>query len=148
MSEEQPSELDPQHAQALEDQQTLAESSLPVIFEMYDDALEEGTENPVVLLIDCQDPLGSEIARAWLGDETVEEAIAQQAAEGEGQFLEGETTVFAAAFSLEQCREQVPQVFPYLAEVFQQPPVQEGVLVISITSGGASALTAPADARP
>lgn len=146
MSEEQ--NIDPQQAQALEEQQTLAESSLQVIFEMYDDAIEDGTQDPVVVLIDCEDQLGAEIARAWLGDEAVEEAIALQASESEEESVEGETTVFAAAFSFEQCCEQVPQVFPYLSEVFQQPPVEDGVLVISITSGGASALTAPADARP
>ena len=138
---------------ALEAQQLLAESSLESIFEAYDEAVVDGFERPVILLIDCEDELGAQIARAWLGDETVDEAIAVQAAAAEesGDDTDDEeqpTTVFVAAFTLQHCQVEVPKVFPYLSEVFENPPsADEGVLIVSVTSGGASALTAPMDAR-
>jgi len=143
---------------ALEAQQLLAEASLDSIFEAYDEAVVDGFERPVIMLIDCEDELGAQISRAWLGDETVDEAIAVQAAaadesadesadDGDGDGDEP-TTVFVAAFTLEHCQAEVPKVFPYLSEVFENPPSpDEGVLIVSVTSGGASALTAPMDAR-
>jgi hypothetical protein len=41
----------------------------------------------------------------------------------------------------------VPVTFDYLAPVFEESPPENGFLVISITAGGASALTVPMDAR-
>lgn len=135
----------PDPAEALEDQQQLAESSLASIFEAYDEALEDGVADPVVFVLDCEDPLGGEISRAWLGDETVEQAIAIESAAADE---EGRTTVFVAAFPMSVCKAEAPKVFPYLRDVFNDPPDATGVLVVSVTSGGASALTAPMDARP
>ncbi len=137
--------LPPDVDQALEQQQELAEASLPSIFEAYDDAIAEEMDHPVVIVIDCEDQLGAQISRAWLGDETVDEAIAMQAAQGEE---ESQTTVFVAAFAFADCRVEACKAFPYLSEVFDQPPGSDGVLVVSITAGGASALTAPMEARP
>jgi hypothetical protein len=130
---------------ALEAQQTLLETSLPLAFEVYDDAIKRNLKDPVVLLLDCEDEIGGEIARTWLGDEAVEDAIAHNAASDPS---EDETTVFAHAFSLEECRREIPPVFPYLAPALQGPPDPRGYWAISVTAGGASILTVPLGARP
>ena len=132
---------DPDLEAAIEEQQNLVESSLPAVFEAYDAALEEKIPQPVVMVIDCLDEFGGQIAVAWVGEEAVEEAIAERDPEDD-------TVVFAAAFSWEDCRREVPEFFPYLAPIFEGAPPVDGVLVVSVTSGGASALTAPFDARP
>ena len=123
---------------ALEAQQSLLEDSLELAFETYNAALEAKLSQPVVILLDCEDEIGGEIARGWLGD-AVDDAIESQSAEL--------TTVFADAFSWQECAEQVPQVFPYLSPVFQEPYPTDGFLAISVTAGGASALTVPFDAN-
>ena len=53
----------------------------------------------------------------------------------------------AVAFALEECRTEVPTVFPYLEPALQSAP-DEGFYAISVTSGGASILIVPPDARP
>jgi hypothetical protein len=130
---------------ALEAQQMLLETSLPLAFEAYDDAIKRKLKDPVVLLLDCEDQIGGEIARTWLGDEAVEDAIAHNAASDPSA---DETTVFAYAFSLEECRREIPPVFPYLAPALNGPPDPRGFWAISVTAGGASILTVPPDARP
>ncbi len=127
----------------LESQQLLLETSLPLVFEAYDDACSRKIKDPVVLLLDCEDTIGGEIARSWLGDEAVEDAIADQAA---ADPAEHETTVFALAFSLAECRLEIPPVFPYLEPALEAPA--GGFLAVSITGGGASVLIVPAGARP
>lgn len=129
---------------ALDAQQDLLEAALPAAFAAYDEALQRGVDEPVVMLVDCEDEIGGQIVRSWLGDEAVDEAIDQQADRDE----EPIATVFAYGFARVECQSEVPQVFPYLAPVFDQPPPQDGFLAISVTSGGASALTVPRDARP
>lgn len=124
----------------LEQQQALAESSLPLLFSTYDDARRGGTVDPVVLLLDCEDSIGGEIARAWLGNDAVDDAITLNE---EGS----DTTVFARSFTWKDCRREIPQTFPYLAKVFDEAPPRDGFLVVSVTAGGASALTVPFDAR-
>jgi hypothetical protein len=128
---------------ALEAQQSLLETSLPLVFEAYDDAVQRNMKEPVVLLLDCEDDIGGEIARGWLGDETVEDAILHESAERES---DDETTVFALAFSLAECRREIPPVFPYLEPALQPPA--SGFLAVSVTAGGASVLIVPDDARP
>jgi hypothetical protein len=130
---------------ALEAQHMLLETSLSLAFEAYDDAVERRVTDPVVVLLDCEDEIGGEIARTWLGDEAVEDAIAHNAARDPS---EDETTVFAHAFSLEECRREIPPVFPYLAPALAGPPDPRGFWAISVTAGGASILTVPLDARP
>ncbi len=130
---------------ALEAQQMLLETSLPLAFQAYDDALERDVIDPVVLVLDCEDEIGGEIARSWLGDETIDDAISHQAASDPSS---DETTVFAYAFSLEECRREIPPVFPYLASALVAPPAPGGFWAIAITGGGASLLTVPLDARP
>src|SRR5688572_23518761 len=130
---------------ALEAQQMLLETSLPLAFEAYDDAIKRKLKDPVVLLLDCEDQIGGEIARTWLGDEAVEDAIAHNAASDPSA---DETTVFAYAFSLEECRREIPPVFPYLAPALNGPPDPRGFWAISVAAGGASILTVPLEARP
>jgi hypothetical protein len=130
---------------ALEAQQLLLETSLPLAFEAYDDAIKRKIKDPIVVLLDCEDEIGGDIARTWLGDEAVEDAIAHNAARDPSA---DETTVFAHAFSLEECRREVPPVFPYLTPALEGPPDARGFWAISITAGGASILTVPFDARP
>lgn len=129
----------------LEAQQLLLESSLELAFSAYDEALSSKLRDPVVFLLDCEDAIGGEIARSWLGEEAVADAIADHAVADEDE--ETETTVFAHAFPFAQCRTEVPAVFPYLRPALETPPV-DGFLAISVTSGGASALTVPFTARP
>lgn len=123
----------------LEQQQLLAESSLDLLFETFDAAVADGVKSPVIILVDCEDEIGSQIARAWLGDEAVDDAVANN--------RESDTTVYARAESWKQCQLEVPETFEYLAPVFADGPPADGFLVISITAGGASALTVPMSAR-
>jgi hypothetical protein len=129
---------------ALDEQQALAESSLPLLFEAYDDAIESEVDRPVVILLDCEDEIGGEIARAWLGAEDVDEAISDRQASNDS---EDSTTVYARAFAWDDCRAEIPEVFPYLAEVFEDPAPENTFLTISVTAGGASALHVPLELR-
>jgi hypothetical protein len=128
---------------ALEAQQWLLESSLPLAFDAYDEAVRAKQRDPVVFILDCEDAIGGEIARSWLGEQVIADAIADRSLEDD----ESETTVFAHAFPLAKCRTEVPAVFPYLTGVFERAPA-DGFLAISVTAGGASALTVPFEARP
>ncbi|MEQ8846205.1 hypothetical protein [Botrimarina sp.] len=129
----------------LEQQQWLVESSLPLVFATYDEAIADGLPHPVVVLVDCEDELGSQIARGWLGDDTVDDAIADQPAESDdGQPL---TTVFARAVAWSEMA-GLAEAFPYLSGALAEGPPRGGVMVVGVTAGGASALTAPWDARP
>lgn len=134
-----PSPPDPtaDEAAALDFQQQLLEDSLPLVGEVYQTAKADGLTQPVVILLDCEDEIGGQIARSWLG-EAVDDAIAENSDEM--------TTVFAHAFALADCAKQVPAVFPYLQPVFEQAYPQNGFLAISVAAGGASALTVPLDA--
>lgn len=133
----------PVDVDALEAQQWLMESSLELAFEAYDEAIVAKMRNPVVFMLDCEDAIGGEIARGWLGADVVADAIADR----EVNDADSETTVFAHAFPLAKCRTGVPAVFPYLKGVFEQAPA-DGFLAISVTAGGASAFTVPFEARP
>jgi len=131
-------------AASLDAQQALLEESLELVFDVYDAAIREGVHEPVVILLDCEDPIGGEIVRGWLGRDTVDAAIAdQRSADPAGEL----TTVFAHAFPLTECAEQVPAVFPYLAPVFAASLPADVILAISVAGGGASALTVPLTAR-
>jgi len=127
----------------LEQQQSLAESSLALLFETYDAAVKGKLDQPVVILLDCEDEIGGEIARAWLGDDAVDDAIANNTAENQ----DSDATTYARAEPWSVCRREVAEMFEYLAPVFEQSPPEDGFLVVSVTAGGASALTVPMDAR-
>lgn len=134
--------LAPDPDDPLEAQQSLVESSLPLVFQTYDEALAEGQTQPIVVLLDCEDELGGEIARGWLGEEAVNDAVAMRHADD----ASADTTVFARAAPLAACRGELAEAFPYLAPALVSAP-DDGVLVIGVTAGGASALTAPFGAR-
>jgi len=122
--------------------EALVESSLPLLFSTYDEAIERGLHDPVLFLVDCEDPLGDEVARAWAGDEAVDDAVVCEIADREN---DDATTVLARAVPWTDCHREVPDVFPYLAAVFEKKPDKNGFLVISITDGGATAFTVPFD---
>lgn len=132
---------------ALEEQQALLEHCLPAVFEAYEDACRRRMSNPVVFLLDCEDEIGGEIARSWLGAEAIEDAIDQRKFQDAASEEVTKTTVFAYGFPFDRCRREVPKVFPYLASVFKQTLPADTFLTISVTSGGASALSVPLSAR-
>ncbi len=135
-------------AQDMENQQVLVEVSLGLVFSIYDEAIEGKIKEPVVFLLDCEDQIGNQIAQGWLGAEEVSEAILdRQSNIQEGEEPESSTTVFSGAYPYEMCSEEIPQVFPYLADVFAEEFSDEGIMVVSVTSGGASVLTVPLEAR-
>ncbi|NOY42638.1 MAG: hypothetical protein GXP26_12490 [Planctomycetes bacterium] len=132
---------------ALQQQQDLLENSLAAAFSAFDAATEQGMPAPVVFLLDCEDEIGGEIARSWLGDQAVNDAIEQQQLQDADEELDDATTIFAYAFPFEQCRAEVPNIFPYLAPVFASKLPTDGFLAIAVTAGGASVLTVPLGAR-
>lgn len=139
---------------ALDEQQALLECSLQAVFSAYDEAAGKGMDGPVVFVIDCEDEIGGQVARAWLGAEAVDDAIEQrqlQEASDEQEDADGEameeTTIFVYSFPFAQCCDEVPKIFPYLGAMFDAPLTEEGVLAIVVTSGGASALTVPFSVR-
>lgn len=134
----------PDERLAAEMQQELLESCLEVVFEAYDEALDDQMIEPVVFVIDCEDEIGVQIANTWLGESTVRDAVAEQKLEAPGSDL---TTVFARAFPLAESREEVPLVFDYLAPVFEQEFASDEFLAIAVTAGGAAAFTVPLSAR-
>ena len=130
--------------QALEQQQDLVEANLPTVFAAYDEAQSEGINQPLILLVDCEDELGGQIARGWLGDEQVDNAIAIENQSEENESL---TTLFALPIEWQESREELSNSFPYLSNFFGANYPQNGLLVLSITAGGASGLSVPFDAR-
>ncbi len=132
----------------LEMQQSLVESALPLVFEVYDEALEAGVATPIVVLVDCEDTLGGEIARGWLGDDAIDDAIAAQTPDDDSPQQSEPTTVFARAIGWDDARGDLAAAFPYLQPILDAGPPDDGVFVVGVTAGGASALTAPWDARP
>ena len=129
---------------ALLAQQEMLESSLELVFETWDGAQATKMNEPVVFLLDCEDPIGRQIANAWLGAENVSDAIAERQLEDPS---DESTTVYARAFSWADCQHEIPEVFPYLAPVFDEPAPTDGLLAIAVTAGGASAFTVPPSAR-
>jgi len=129
----------------MQQRETLIESSLPQVFAAYDQAIAEGVAEPVVILLDCQDPIGSKIAREWVGSDAVDDALAAswEQAEQEGAEL---FTTLAEAFPFEECRQEVSRVFSYLAGTFEQPP-EEGFVTVVVTAGGAATFVVPPEAR-
>ncbi len=146
--------MDEQTAAALREH--LVESNFKQVLDGYQAAIKGGEKNPVVFLLDCEDPIGGEIARAWEGDEAVDEAILDaqheqpsgDAASEEGssqESTETRTTILVRAFPFADCREEIPEVFPYLAESFQEEPAAGNFLVIVVAAEGAATFTAPVE---
>lgn len=131
--------------QDMELRQALGDSSLPQLFEAFDLGLEEGLADPVVLLMDCEDEIGSRFARGWVGDSAVDAALKEQRPSAGEEPI---TITLALALDFTECQTEIPQYLPYLAETFQEPPPLEGFLAVVITSGGAATFTVPFAARP
>lgn len=131
--------------QDMEHRQSLLEGSLPQVFRAFDEGLEAGIEDPVVFLVDCQDEIGSPFARAWVGDQDVDEALREQAIGAQAPDV---TVTLALAFDFEECQEEIPQYFPYLGATFDEPPPLDGFLAVVVSSGGAGTFTVPFDVRP
>lgn len=131
---------------ATDAQQDLLEDSLPLAFAEYDAALEQGVVRPVFILVDCEDEIGRQIVGGWLGESVVEDAIAaEQATQSDEDRM---TTVFGTAVSWADATRRIPELFPYLSAVFEFVSIEDGFLAVSVTAGGACALTVPFDARP
>jgi hypothetical protein len=128
--------------------EALIEDSLAQVFEAYDLAQRDGIKNPVVLLLDCEDEIGSPIARAWDGDDAVDAAIMANADRDEEEDTAAITTTLARWESFKRCRREVPKVFPYLAGTFEQPPPEDGFVAVVVAYGGAATFIVPMDARP
>ena len=126
----------------MEGRQSLVEQSLPDLWDAYDQALTDGLSHPVIFLIDCEDPIGGQIARQWEGDDAVDAAILANTEESSADAAgEAVTTTLIRAFPFQDCQREVPQLFPYLSGSFAQPP-PDGLLVIVISYGGAATFTA------
>jgi len=125
-------------------QQEMLENCLELVFDAFDEGVADKVVDPIVFLLDCEDEIGAQIASAWMGAEAVRDAVAEQQLADPGSDL---TTVFARAFPLAESRQEVPDVFPYLASVFEAELPTDGFLAIAVTACGASAFTVPLTAR-
>ncbi len=126
--------------------EVLLENSLPQLFDAHDRARDDGVQDAVVFLVDCEDEIGGQIARAWEGDDAVDSAIManSEAAAEAGESL---TTTLARPVPFDECRQEVPKFFPYLKESFETPP-SDGFLVVVVSFGGAGTFAVPLSARP
>jgi hypothetical protein len=141
-------------AKDMEAKETLIESSLAQVFAEYDYAKKRRMRDPVVFLVDCEDEIGGPMARGWEGDEVVDAAIEESVEDADDD--DGDTekddeerciTALARAFSLEDCRREMPQFFPDLMPTFESPYPQDGFLAVVVTAGGAATFTVPHSAR-
>lgn len=129
----------------LDAQQAFVESALEVVFDTYRGAIEEGIAAPIVVLLDCEDELGGQIARGWLGDEAIDDAIAVEHAAADDEAAEV-TTAFARALPFAEAASELSEAFPYLADSLAEVDPNDGVVILGVSAGGACLLTAPVDA--
>jgi hypothetical protein len=130
----------------MDSREVLVEESIEPIFEAYDRALADGVSKPVVFLIDCEDEIGSEIARAWDGDDSVDGALLASAAQNVDDSDSPLATVLSRPADFSDCQREIPDLFPYLAASFKQPP-DDGILVVVVAFGGAGTFAVPLGAR-
>ena len=147
--------------QDMDGRELLVEECLAELFATYDRGRNDGIRDPVIFLIDCEDGIGEPIARAWEGDDVVDGALLAYADHGDVNERRGvvnedhnaetgwaSTTILTRAFSFEDSRQEIPELFPYLAGSFEAPPPKDGFLVVVIAFGGAGTFTVPLDVRP
>lgn len=127
----------------MERRQALIDGSLPQLFSAFDEGIDEGLDDPAVALIDCEDEIGAPFARAWVGDEAVDAALAEQSSAGDDDL----TVTLALTFDFLDIRRDFPEYFPYLAAALREPPPLDGFLAIIIAGGGAGAFTVPFSER-
>jgi len=145
--------------QAMAAREELVEGNFDQVVAGYKHARGQGERDPVVFLVDCEDTIGSEIARAWEGDEAVDEAILEARHAGPtasedpaadssptadaSPAVESPTTILVRTFPFADCRQEIPGVFPYLADSFHEPPADDQFLIVVIAAAGAATFTAP-----
>ena len=133
----------------MDGREALLESSLGSLFDAYDIAVEEAVNEPVLLLIDCEDLIGAPIARKWEGNDAVDAAIMSNAMENEtSDYQERTTTVLIKIVPLFDSQKEVSQWFPYLADALASGPAVGGFYVVVISFGGAGVFTVPIASRP
>ena len=135
----------------MDGREALLESSLGSLFDAFDIALLEGVSEPVLLLIDCEDPIGAPIARKWEGNDAVDAAIMSNAMEDETSDSDNEervTTVLIKTVPLFDSQQELSQWFPYLADALARGPAVGGFYVVVISFGGAGVFTVPMATRP
>ena len=67
----------------MDGREALVEACLDRLFAAFDSGTEEELEDPVVLLVDCEDSVGAPIARGWEGNDAVDAAIMANANDAE-----------------------------------------------------------------
>jgi len=127
----------------MDGREALADECIERVLQAHREAGKENVLEPVVFLIDCEDPIGSELARAWEGDDAVDGAIlagAEQSDDARDDSWAITTLVRAVGFA--ECRREVVELFPYLAASFEAPPPAGQILIVVVAYGGAGTFTA------
>jgi len=127
----------------MEAREQLVEDCLSRLQDAHEEALQAGISDPVVFLIDCEDSVGTTIARNWEGDDAVDSAILANAECEHDGGRETIATVLTRAVSFQESQRDVPGLFPYLAISFEQHPPKGQFLVIVVASGGSATFFAP-----
>ena len=133
----------------MDGREALLEASLDNLFDAFDIATSEGVNEPVLILIDCEDVIGAPIARKWEGGDAVDAAIMSNAMGNEtSEHEERATTVLIKTVPLFDNQQELSQLFPYLADALASGPVVDGFYVLVISFGGAGIFTVPMATRP
>ena len=111
----------------------LAEANYDQMCEVYRRAAAAGAAAFVVLVLDCGDVLGNQLARLCVGDARIEAELAAR----EGGSRAGATMTLVVPTDYEQTREGLLASFPELEADFT-PPTPDNFLAVLVTSGGAS----------
>ena len=134
----------------MDGREALLEASLSKLFDAFDVASSEGVNEPVLILIDCEDMIGAPIARKWEGNDAVDAAIMSNAMGNETseEHEERATTVLIKTVPLFDSQKELSRWFPYLADTLASGPVVDGFFVLVISFGGAGVFTVPMATRP
>ena len=96
----------------MEAREQLVEDCLLRLQDAHEEALQAGISDPVVFLIDCEDSVGTTIARNWEGDDAVDSAILANAECEHDGGRETIATVLTRAVSFQESQRDVPGLFP------------------------------------
>ena len=133
----------------MDGREALVEACLDRLFAAFDSGVVDGIVEPVVLLVDCEDSVGTPIARTWEGDDAVDAAIMANANDAEREERnELATTILIRTVSLIDSPRDLPKLFHYLQDSFSHGPSVGGFYVVVISFGGAGVFTVPMTARP
>lgn len=120
----------------LQDEQArshLAESNFDKMCSVYQRAAAHGAESFVVLVLDCADVLGNQLARLCLGHDRIEAELSAR----DGGSQPGATMTLVIPTDYEATREGLLATFPELEADFT-PPAPDNFLAVIVTAGGAS----------